>query len=59
MATAVRDACDDANLDRTYFIVAYEVRTTNFIKVSHKRSIAFLFDKNSLRILNDIKRHEM
>ena len=25
---------------------------------SHKRAIAFLFDKNSLRILNDIMRHE-
>ena len=46
-------------LDRTYFIIAYEVHTMNFIKVSYKRSIAFLFDKNSLRNLNDIKRHEM
>ena len=46
-------------LDRTYFIVTYKACTTNFIQVSHMRSIVFSFNKNSFRTPSDNTRHEI
>ena len=40
-------------LDRRYFIVTYDVCTSNFIKVSYIRSIVFSFNKNSQTFLLD------